>query len=61
MEDRVQAASEVDLVVASEVASEVVVEPQEVGNSFYFLRINKLIGTPPKSNSDRILFSKKRL
>ena len=41
MEDRVQADSEVDLVVASEAASEVVVEPQEVGNALYFLRKNK--------------------
>ena len=61
MEGRVLAdsvvASEADLVVASEAEA----EPQVDGNTLYFLRINKLIGTPLKSYSDRILFSKKRL
>ena len=65
MEDLVQvdseADSEADSEVDSEVDSEAEVEPQEVGNALYFLRKNKLIGTPLKSYSDRILFSKKRL
>ena len=61
MEDLVLADSVAASEAASEAALEVEVEPQEVGKALYFLRTNKLIGTPLKSYSDRILFSKKRL